>query len=247
MMLYKKIFLNETASTHEQLKSMVESGQADDGLVVQTAFQHAGKGLAENKWFSSPNKNLLCSIGRKLDFVEAGKQFLISKAVSMAVYQVVAELVADLAALRIKWPNDIYVGDRKLGGMLITHIVSGQMLTYTIIGIGINLNEESFPDEIPNPVSLLQLTGMHTQPGLVLDVLLQKLDEAIELMRSDEALLNKIYLNHLLRYQEWAPYLVKGVEKEAIIRGVNEFGFLMLETRNAELLALDLKEVAFRF
>lgn len=247
MMQYKKIFLNETASTHEQLKSMVESGQADDGLVVQTAFQHAGKGLADNKWFSSPNKNLLCSIGRKLDFVAAGKQFLISKAVSVAVYQVVAELIADPTALRIKWPNDIYVGDRKLGGMLITHIVSGQMLTYTMIGIGINLNEESFSKEIPNPVSLLQLTGRQSDPTQILDALLQKLDETIKMMRSDEALLNKIYLNHLLRYEKWAPYLVKGVETEAKIRAVNEFGFLMLETRNAELLTLDLKEVAFVF
>ena len=124
--------------------------------VIAAYEQTAGRGQRENIWLSEPGKNLTASIvlkhdGTILSRVSADNQFIISEMISKAV----VGLLADYGVVaRIKWPNDIYVGDKKICGILIEHTLRGSSIINSIIGVGLNVNQTEFDESLPNPTSL---------------------------------------------------------------------------------------------
>ena len=146
----------------------------------------------------------------------------------------------------IKWPNDLYVHDRKLAGDLTEHNVSNNRLVFTVAGIGINVNEERFPEEIPHPTSLLLETGLrHNMDDL--------LKEYLDLLRERRTMLDprfapelrKDYLAHLYRYNEPQPYLVGGQRITGIIHDIDHFGRLILEHPDGSRHTYGFKEIEF--
>lgn len=164
-MKVRNLHLLQTDSTNNWLRQRRHEMEAD--LTVVTAdFQTAGRGQGTNTWESEPGKNLLFSILLHPKEIPAHRQFHISMAVSVAISEVL-EQYAD--SISIKWPNDIYWKDRKIGGILIEHTLQGQQIKDSIIGVGLNVNQQRFLSSAPNPVSLWKITGKETDRGRLLD------------------------------------------------------------------------------
>lgn len=240
------IHLSEVSSTNEHAKALVAKGRPAEGSVVLTDFQTAGKGHDNNSWESEAGKNILMTMILYPEFLEISRQFRMSMAVALGIIDFLKEYIPE-KVLFVKWPNDIYVGNKKIGGILINIEIMGNSFEYVIAGIGINMNQVSFSDDIPNPVSLYGLTGneyMIEQETIklwdcVMGRYTQLKEGSFEQIESD-------YLGHLLGLDEERDFVYRGKQISATIKGVNEFGHLILDTRSGTI-ECDLKEVSYIF
>jgi BirA family biotin operon repressor/biotin-[acetyl-CoA-carboxylase] ligase len=224
------IFFSEMDSTQSYAQYLLSKTSPPEGTCVITDYQSAGKGQIGRYWHSAAGKNLLVSYIFYPSFLDAGLIFMLNIVTSLAITDLCVEMGVDA---RIKWPNDIYVGDRKLAGILIQNTFSGHHLKSSIIGMGINVNESDFPSELPNPVSLQMCTGlkndvtdMWRQLNFYLEALyLQLKDGDNEKMRS---------LYHDLLYRRDETSLFKNRDHfvfEGIIREVDITGCIHIQTQ----------------
>ena len=201
-------------------------GQLDDREVWAARFQSAGKGQKGNVWCSNPGENLTFSIYLRHKDIAARDQFVICQKVSLGVCDYLA---TKGVAATIKWPNDIYVGDKKICGILISNTVGGRALTDTVAGIGINLNQREFPVWIPNPISLSQLTGNIYVIEDELPLLTEAILAVYDSTDGDTAgrYLNKLYLkDETHRFTDTAT----GEGFDGVITGVKHDGRLEVKT-----------------
>lgn len=241
------IHLSETTSTNNYLSELQKKEKLEEGTIVWTDFQTAGKGQTGNSWESEPTKNLLFSILFYPDFLEAAEQFILSQAVSLAIVDTLKPLLKN-ETVSIKWPNDIYVGNKKMVGILIENTIKGSSIDTSIAGIGINVNQEIFRSNAPNPVSLKQLTGETYK----LDDLLKTLQNNLltryaELCNNNETNTVLGYKENLFRKEGYYPYKSGNSVFEAKIKAVLPSGHLVLEEKNGTILKFAFKEVQFLF
>lgn len=239
----KIIVLNETESTNNYANQLILSDAAEEGTVVLTQFQLKGKGQLGNHWESEAGRNLLASIILFPNFLNAGRQFLLSKLISLALLEFLQDEIEDVS---IKWPNDIYVGNKKIAGILIENKIKGTNLYSSVLGVGLNLNQVNFYSDAPNPVSLQQITGKEYNTRKVLERILEIFFNWYE--RLNEGNLHEVdlaYYAQLLRRGKWEKYIADGVGFEARISGIGEFGQLQLENRSGKRLEFMFKEVEF--
>ena len=149
--------LNTTDSTSLELRRRMSAEELPHGYCISADFQTAGHGQATNRWESEDGKNLLFSLLLRPIIIPAAEQFVITELVTLAIINVLQDYIRQ--RITIKWPNDIYVGDKKLCGILIENALCGSTIDTCIVGIGININQELFVSDAPNPVSLKQLNG----------------------------------------------------------------------------------------
>ena len=149
------IHLGETDSTNRHLRDLCNDSPLEELTTVVTEFQTAGRGQRGNTWESEPNQNLLFSFVLYPTFIEARHQFLLSQLISLAIKETFDEYAEGFS---IKWPNDIYWKEKKIGGILIEHDLTGSRIARTLVGIGLNINQQTFHSPAPNPVSLQQIT-----------------------------------------------------------------------------------------
>ena len=242
-----KIFhFDEINSTNVWLyDKMAENADISD-MVAVAAHQTAGRGMDKNQWESEAGKNLLFSIALNVNFLEAENQFKISQAVSVAIVETLSHYV-DNQQLFIKWPNDIYFGDKKLVGMLIQNTIEGQMMGTTIIGIGLNVNQLQFSKDIPNPISLKMITGKDFDLENLLNSLITNIKNAVESLRSEKNRedINSKYISKLYRYQKWAEFIYQNQVKMLIITGFDKYGRLLLHDKEGAEIVCDVKELQF--
>lgn len=242
-----KHHLIETNSTNAWLAAKARetrgNGEAvPDLYAVYADFQTAGRGAGTNTWHSTRGLNLLTSILFDTGLA-AADQFVFNLWFATATRLFLANHVPEVL---IKWPNDMYVRDRKLAGDLTEHSVSGGRLDFTVAGIGINVNEERFPDSIPNPTSLFLETGLRYDIGTLLDEYLSVLRERRPLLSTGHAAeLRDEYMAHLYRLNEIHPYLIHGQRITGIIRDIDQFGRLVLELPDGSQEAFGFKEVGY--
>ncbi len=147
---------DSVGSTNSVLSSL-ES--ATHGTVVIATEQTAGRGQRGNSWEAAPGMNITMSIRLEPQAISPRDQFVISEVVALGVANILDMLAPD-ARISVKWPNDIYAGDRKIAGILIENTIAGSRIVASVAGIGVNINQERFVSDAPNPVSLFQLTGL---------------------------------------------------------------------------------------
>ena len=239
------ILLHHTTSTNSYLARM--AAMLPDGTVIHTHHQSEGRGQRGNSWESEPGRNITFSMLLKKPHVPVAAQFAISEAVAVAI---VDSLSAYADGFSIKWPNDIYHGDKKVAGILIEHSVMGSGINHSIIGVGINVNQTTFVSDAPNPVSLAHIIG-HEIP---LDDILHTICEAIEQQCrfhtfDDDAFssLHQRFLSRLYR-RDGAMHsfaLPDGHTFEAAIADVEPCGLLVLQSPDGSRLKFAFKEVAF--
>lgn len=248
MMKFETVYFPVLKSTNQYMSDLLSAGQEIDGLCVRAGFQEAGKGQAENSWHSEKDKNLLISLGFDFSFLQAAKQFFITQLASVACLQVLRTFLPE-AKLTVKWPNDLFVGDKKIGGMLISNTIDGQNLQRTIIGLGINLNQTCFPETIGNPVSVMQLTGKQLDVGIFQQKLLDSFAAHLVCLKTEEGqkVLEKNYLGQLYAFDEFRLYDVNGQKKRLKITGIGEFGYLLTADEQGKTWQFDMKEIGFLF
>ena len=151
----KIIKVNATRSTNDRVKMLIKSKKIESGDIVVAKYQYGGRGQNTNKWYSSYGKNLLCSIlYRPLD-VNANQIFCINQIVSLAVLETIRKFNKEKCF--IKWPNDIMSVNKKISGILVENSLCHNQVNYSIIGVGINVNQVFFK-KLPNATSLKKIT-----------------------------------------------------------------------------------------
>lgn len=216
----------------------------DEDIVVVTAdFQTAGKGCGKNVWESEAGKNLLFSILVHPIEVPASHQFLLSMAGGLALYEVLSSYADGFS---LKWPNDVYWKDRKISGTLIETKLSGGLIKDCIFGIGLNVNQQVFVSDAPNPVSLCQILGRNVSTDEVLDKVLLSFRKYYErVIAGDEEGILENYLQHLYRREGVYQYRdAEGLFEAEIIR-VEPTGILILRDVKGTIRKYAFKEVEF--
>lgn len=198
------IFKENLDSTNNYAYRLLQEDLLPEGTVVHTNFQSAGKGRKDHSWESEDGKNLLISVVLYPCQILPEDQFIISMIISLGICDFLRRFAEDC---KIKWPNDIYVANDKIAGILIENSISGNLIGSTIAGIGLNINQEKFLSDAPNPVSLRILTGKTYDTGIFLQQLVAKLDRRYEQLLSGK--LSKIrteYISSLYQLNEWHNY-----------------------------------------
>jgi BirA family biotin operon repressor/biotin-[acetyl-CoA-carboxylase] ligase len=239
----ERIFLEELTSTNNHAIKLLSVEKPREGTIVRTGFQTAGRGQPGNSWESEKGKNLLFSIILYPEVISPGKQFIVSMALSLGIRDFLDRFVSGSS---IKWPNDIYVKDDKIAGILIESSTMGEKIQYLVAGIGFNLNQEKFISDAPNPVSLKQLTGVEYDTEGCLDELSQCLDIRYEQLKNgDITNIKKDYIKHLFRYGKWSEFKAPEGTFRGTIKKVDEDGCLTILKRSGEETQFYFKEVEF--
>jgi len=177
--------------------------------------------------------------------IEPSQQFLLNKAISLGMIDFLKTKI-DESLIKIKWPNDIYVENKKIAGILIENEILGANIQSSIIGIGLNVNQLVFSANIPNPTSLRLIKGIEFNTKKVLLEVLTKIEiRIINLYNNDIELINNDYLSNLLYYNCYKKYFFKNEEIHAMIMNVSEYGQLILKTIEDKIIKCDFKEIVF--
>lgn len=222
------LWLDECASTNVELDAMPD---APAGTVLAARMQTAGRGQRGASWEAEPGKNLTFSQLFRPDRLHAARQFELSMLVSLAIADTVDDLIAHTGlSAKIKWPNDIYVGDRKICGILIENKLFGPHIHRSIAGIGLNINQTQFLSDAPNPISVAQIIGHDTALEPLLERLAGRLADYVDNYNGDAAALKKIYLSRLYRGdgKAYTFALPDGTHFEASITDIDTDGTLHL-------------------
>lgn len=164
-------FFEVLNSTNRVLAEKVKF-DIEEGIVISTDYQTAGRGQANNCWESERGKNLLFSFLIKPTNISASAQFVVSQIIALSIRDVLENYLEQ--QVTIKWPNDIYVQDKKIAGILIENSLQGTMLSTSIIGVGLNVNQDKFLSGAPNPISMKQLAEKEFDRNQVLFDVLQR-------------------------------------------------------------------------
>lgn len=225
------------------------AGDAPDGTAILAREQTAGRGQRGNYWEAEPGKNITMSILLQQPDIPPKHMHLISEVVSLAIVRELRNYITpSIGEVAIKWPNDIYVDDKKICGILVENAIIGNHIGHSIVGIGLNVNQQEFCSDAPNPVSISMLTGQE----ISIDTLAEKLLKGIiaDMSRSvcePEAMqsVQKDYQCTLWRRSGYHSYATPdGRCFKARIVGVESTGVLILEEENGEQKAYAFKEVS---
>ena len=236
---FRIIHIDETDSTNRWLK---ENGEGT--MVVTADYQKAGKGCGTNSWESERGKNLTFSMLIHPTDIPASQQFRITEIVSVALCEVLEQYLSSRstlhAPLSIKWPNDIYVGDRKICGILIENRLQGPVIKDAIIGIGLNVNQTAFVSDAPNPISLRQIVGHEIDREALLHDFLQAFE-----MFSVRENTGFSYRKRLFRLGKKATFEDQAGRFEGTITEVEADGHLLIRDQTDRVRRYAFKEVQY--
>ena len=235
--------VSETLSTNELLKSLADREPLPEGYTVVAVAQTAGRGQIGASWESQPGQNLTFSVLLRPDFLKADKMFLISKVVSLAI----ADYLQSTGGIfKIKWPNDIYHFDSKICGTLIENQLMGDKIVYSIVGIGLNVNQEAFISDAPNPVSMFNIFDKKFDLTAELPKLLHQIGLWYQMLADGwEEKINETYFERLYRRGEPHDFITPdGKRFSGQIETVEPNGRLTIATTDGPL-HFWFKEVAF--
>lgn len=244
------IYVKSLASTNSYASELMRQISVADGTIIYTFEQKKGRGQRGNSWESEPNKNVTLSLVLHPQFLTVEDQFLLTKIAALAIADLMAELLNSSASshrICIKWPNDVYVDDKKIAGILIENFLREHTIQSSVIGIGINVNQAHFA-AAPNATSVYLLTGKTMELKECIDLFCQYAEvRYLQLKANKLQKLSDDYLQHLYRLNEWNIYTsVQEPAFQGKIKGVSKMGKLLLERKSGELNEFDMKEIGFQ-
>jgi BirA family transcriptional regulator, biotin operon repressor / biotin---[acetyl-CoA-carboxylase] ligase len=240
----KLISLQSVDSTNSYLSDAMRLQTLPEGAAVKSVSQKSGRGQAGARWSSDEGKNLLVSFVFYPSFLAPKQIYDLNKTYALGVYDLIRNFFGEEA--KIKWPNDIYYREKKLGGLLVENSLTSTAVTSSIVGIGLNINQKEFPQNIPNPTSLALI-----KPGIYdVDEVFYSLCSSIEqrylqLKQNGVAEIEKEYGCALYRRDEWSWYEDKKGKFPGAIKGVDNHGRLLIEDEDGDIRVYDLKEIKF--
>ena len=232
-MIEKGLFsiLDTVDSTNNYAMAKLHDQQAEHGSCYVTREQTSGKGQRGKTWYSGKDNDITMSVVIKPAVVVTANPFILTARTSAIVLRFISHLCPwDL--FKIKWPNDIYWNDKKTAGILIENKYAGLDMLWSVIGIGVNLNEESFGTDIPNPISLSQITGRKYDPIELARELYQEIMEGTNnLQPPDQDKILDEYNSNLYQKGEWVKFKKENIVFESKVVEVNRYGELITEDR----------------
>jgi BirA family transcriptional regulator, biotin operon repressor / biotin---[acetyl-CoA-carboxylase] ligase len=224
--------LSETESTNNYAMGWIQGRLLPkghdgvmNGMAVLAYHQTQGRGQRGKKWQSPPGESLSLSIVLKPDFLLATQGFSLLSAIAVAVAQVLESYLGD--ETKIKWSNDLYWRNRKVGGILIENVVKGAHYSFAVAGIGINVLQKSFPPFLENPASIKQVTGKEYAVKDVAVKIQQEVVDAVKKLETNSAAFYEAYNQKLFKKEELVKLKKESRVFETIIKGVNKHGELM--------------------
>jgi BirA family biotin operon repressor/biotin-[acetyl-CoA-carboxylase] ligase len=236
----------EIDSTNVFAAELLAKTTPSEGTVISADYQRRGKGQIGRSWYSSPGQNLQLSIILQPQWLPLSAQFGLSQAVALAVAATVEHFLPQ-APIHVKWPNDVYLGGQKVAGILIQNTLAGTAIRWSVVGMGLNVNEAHFPPKLPQATSLRAWTNKRLDRELVLRYLFASLEYHYLLLQEDAHRIRHRYLQKLYRYQEWHAYreIVTDTLFRAQILGVRPDGRLVLQLEDNSLREYVMREVSF--
>ncbi len=242
------IHLKSIDSTNSYASELLSRIKPAEGTLIYTLDQQNGRGQRGNTWDSEPNKNVASSFILYPAFLQADRQFLLNKIISLAVADLMAELLDSsdkTKEVKIKWPNDIYVGKKKIAGILIENTLRENHIQNAVIGIGININQTAFNNDI-NAVSLKLITNTEFDLMLVISKLCEFIEAGYLQLKGGKAEgIDNAYLQRLYQLDEWHYYNSDNQLFECKIIGVSILGKLQVQVKSGDINEFDLKEIKF--
>ena len=224
------IHYDHVSSTNTEALNLIAKSNPNEGTVISSYHQSDGKGQIGSKWYSTPHQNIALTMILYPTFLRPLEQFLISKIASLAVVQAIKEIAPTLSP-KIKWPNDIYINDLKIAGILIQNQIQTSSIQSSIIGIGLNVNEKNFPAHLPNPTSLT----LETRKEFHLNQIVPRLKHHLlayyhqATAVTERPLIHQQYLALLYRRNKWAFFkTAQGSIFQGMIVGINDHGQLAI-------------------
>ena len=239
------IILKEVDSTNNFLKQLLSNSKPlMEGTVIMAENQYAGRGQQQNGWHAEPGKNLTFSMLLKPHFLQVIDQFDLIRVISLGVFDALEPLLGD--KLKIKWPNDIYYGDNKLGGMLIENMVQGGQIKNTVIGIGLNINQDSFPTDLSNATSVKQILHADYDLKTLLSEICRHIEAWYLNLKAGKTLaVREAYLSRLYWLNEKKSFKTENNCFTGVIKDVRNNGLLVVKNNIGEELQFSLKEIEF--
>lgn len=236
-------YLESCTSTNRLLLEALDRGdELPDGYTVYTSYQSRGYGQVGNSWEAEGGKNLLFSLLIHPTEVHALEQFFISEAIALAIAEY---LDTEADSVSVKWPNDIYWKDKKICGILIENNLTGAYIKDCVIGVGLNLNQEVFHSDAPNPVSLKNITGKTYNIENVLSQILANFSRLLNLGYTNRNALHTKYIERLFRYNAPARYSDATGEFTGTITAVEQDGHLHIKNSDGCDRRYAFKEVSY--
>ena len=236
------IFLESVGSTNTYASGRIEAGHVPEGTVFYAGFQTGGRGQMGSRWESEKGKNLLFSVVLYPSMLHPSEQFVISMFISLGISDFIGNYIPGCT---VKWPNDIYAGDDKIAGILIENTLMGSRISSTVAGIGININQKTFPGHLKNPVSLSLLTRADYDIFSCLKEVAACLDKRYkQVISGDIVRMREDYVSSLYGLNEWRQYRSRQGEFTGRIISVSEQGLVKIETPG-EVRNFAFKEVEF--
>lgn len=236
----KLVFFPECSSTNSEAFRFTESQGIIHGAVVICDNQYAGRGQAGNTWLSAPGENLTFSLILE-DPISPDRQFFLTIFLTVALAKTLSHISG--TAVQVKWPNDLIVNGKKIGGILIENAVQGSRIRYSVLGIGLNINQTSF-GELP-ATSLALLTAKSFNLQEIFDTLLVSIEHEFERMKSGL---------HLQLKEEWLKLLyLRGISHsfktpegsfQGVVEGIDDHGRLIVAD-GQEFRVFNFKEIIF--
>lgn len=225
-------FIEIVNSTNDYAKELLANTSPIHGTVILSFCQTSGRGQYGRKWQAEKNESIAMSVILLPQNVEILKNALFSmnKAIAIAVAECVKMTLGNEFTVQIKWPNDILVNHRKIAGILIENQFSGNLIKNSIVGVGVNINQSSFPPEIPHAVSMKMLDEERRVMSKVVNLLAQRLDKwLIHLYENQISFIENTYNEWLWRKGTTTKFFdEKGVQHEGVINSVDNQGKLIL-------------------
>lgn len=244
------IFLKECPSTNSYLSDIIkENNNLPKLFTIATENQTNGRGQRGNQWLSEKGKNLTISILLHPGTISVKNQFHISEVAALAVARTIANYLEDSQKkfLKVKWPNDIYYGDKKISGILIENSILKDKIQYSIIGIGLNVNQTSFDESLTQATSLKLITQTNYDLIEVLKRIHSKFEDMYENLHNDKFFkIHQTYMRRLYRRNGFHSYTDnQGKKFTAMIKEVLPSGKLTLTLESGEERSYNFKEILF--
>jgi BirA family transcriptional regulator, biotin operon repressor / biotin---[acetyl-CoA-carboxylase] ligase len=235
------VFVPECHSTNTLLLDLAQKTNQPEGTLVITNKQTQGRGQRGNGWETEQGKNLTLSLLLKPNFLSIKDQFYLTIAVSLGVYDFLVERLS--ADVKIKWPNDVMVAEKKMVGILIENNLAGERLQQSVVGIGLNVNQKIF--SVATATSMALQAKREFDLSAELNFLMERVEKRYLQLRSGKtAELKEAYLKNLYRIGEEHTFATHSQRLTGRIEGVDESGKLKVNT-NGEVIYFGMKEISF--
>lgn len=242
------VFLPETESTNSYAIDLLKKVNLPEGTIVYTSHQTKGKGQRGSAWRSEPASNLTLSLVLKPTFLHLKNQHLLYQVAALACYDTISGLINNSQFdIKIKWPNDILVNSLKVAGVLIENNLQNNQVNWSIIGVGININQEDF-EGLPKASSVKALTNIvQNLDWVVHSFCIQFERYYLALMAGKFDWIQQAYMSHFYGLNQWMDFEINGVVQNLQIKGISYNGLLLLQTRQNTQLEFDVKELKWLY